>query len=634
MRSRTRNLIAAGIALVSGAALIACAPASPVPQAVTPSLGAKSAAHLLIGTVTFPGRQTLVTGGAVIDRATVTLYDAANQAVAVGQTNAAGAFSLDPGTAFAPNAGSTYMLDCYKPLAAGGVGADVARLRTVVAWTGSGWNSVSGTNVVVDALTTTVCVIQGLQAGSLQPTDLLGTVGAGVVTSRKSAIADQWSAVNALVTDLLAKDQDPVARLACASGRYYVQPDATSVVKLERFDAGTFTDTAMDAGGALQLVGPKPDPSDPASEIAYFPVTNSGNDGVPMIVSDGTYLYTRTWSASYANTSADAMKWKKFGTGYNGTTRGTYAATLGSATYAACTSAFYWNGGIYQPIGVASQFQRIDTTTGAQTAVNTTATTIERSRGIPGPPQLFTSDGTYVYNVAYGINARTTTDYNGFTVQVLNPATGFSLVRQFTMDTDSFYADGLFCDGTYLYPIEYQTGSPRIRRYRLSDGVREAEWTFPQSHPVGGSPYPFDAAANDPLAGTWDSVNKVFWIGNLSNDKIHLLRGGTYTSAGTYVSAPLDSLSGAPHYGRLSWSATMAAGTSLSFKVRSASTLADLASATWYGPTGTGDSYGASGTSLNAVHAKHRYLQVQASLASTNQDNSPKLQALSVEVLP
>ncbi|MNL50132.1 hypothetical protein D3C87_1731210 [compost metagenome] len=72
----------------------------------------------------------------------------------------------------------------------------------------------------------------------------------------------------------------------------------------------------------------------------------------------------------------------------------------------------------------------------------------------------------------------------------------------------------------------------------------------------------------------------------------------------------------------------------MTFKVRSANTLADLAAATWYGPTGTGDSYSASGTSLNAVHAKHRYLQVQATLGSTNQDNSPKLQALSVEVLP
>ncbi|MNL82687.1 hypothetical protein D3C87_2101250 [compost metagenome] len=68
--------------------------------------------------------------------------------------------------------------------------------------------------------------------------------------------------------------------------------------------------------------------------------------------------------------------------------------------------------------------------------------------------------------------------------------------------------------------------------------------------------------------------------------------------------------------------------------MRSASTLPELATATWYGPTGTGDSYTASGTSLNSVHAKHRYLQVQATLSSTNPDNSPKLNSLSVEVLP
>ncbi|MBO9542175.1 hypothetical protein J7643_16425 [bacterium] len=627
-----RNLIAASIALLAGVTLVACAPTGLSPRPLTATPDAASA-YRLSGMIAFPERQTLVTGGAVIDRAAVTLFNASNQTVAIGQTNAAGAFTLDPGTGFAPVVGDTYVLDAYKPIAAGGVGADVARLRTVVAWTGSNWTSISGSNIVLNELTTTVAVIQGLQGATLQPQDTLGTVSGASVTSRKSAIADQWGAVSVLVSDLLAKDQDPVARLAFASGRYFIRPGAASVVRLERFDEGTFTDTVLEAAGALQLAGPKPNPSDPGSETAYFQVTNSGNDGVPMVVSDGTHLYTRIWSASYASTTADALKWKKFGSGFNGTTRGAYVATLGTATYAACTSAFYWNGGIYQPSGVANQFLRIDTTTGAQSAVNTTATTIERARGVAGPPQLFTTDGTYVYNVAYGITARTTTDYNGFTVQVLNPATGFSLVRQFTMDTNSYYVDGVLCDGTYLYMIEYNPNA-RMRRYRLSDGVREAEWTFPQSRSAGSAPYAFDPAANDPLAGVWDNTNRVFWVGNLTNDKIHLLRGGSYTHAGSYLSAPLDSGSGAPHYGRLNWTATTPAGTSLSFKVRSANTLADLASATWYGPTGAGDSYSASGTSLNAVHNKHRYLQVQATLGSTNPDNSPKLQALSVEVLP
>lgn len=626
-----RNLCVLGLALFTGATLVACTPtALNRPPALSTADSSVVSPFRLSGTVSFPERQTLSTGAAVIDRATVTLYDAANQAAAVGQTNAAGAFSLDPGSAFSPTTGSTYVLDCYKPLSVNGLGADVARLRTVVSWTGNGWNSVSGPTIVINALTTAVCVIQGLQATTVQPQDLIGTVNGGTVTSKVSAIADQWSAVSTLVTDLLAKDQDPVARLDFAGGRYFVLPDAASVVKLERFDGGTFTDTAMDAAGILQLSGPKPVPGDPASELQYFQVAGASGDATAQVVSDGTYLYTRVWSTSYGNTSPDALKWKKFGSGYNGTTRGEFKGLLGSATTSGCYAAFYWNGGIYQPNGVANQFLRIDTTTGAQTTVTTAATTLERDRGTPGPAYLFAADTNYVYVVAMGINARTNTDYNGFTVQVLNPVSGFSLVRQFTMDTSSYYTDGLLCDGTYLYPIEYRSGNTRLRRYRIADGVREAEWTFAQSH--SGSP--FNPTANDPIAGSWDPFNKVFWVGNLTNDNIHLLRAGTYTASGTFVSAPLDSAAGAPHFGRLSWTATKPAGTTLSFKVRSASTLAELASATWYGPTNAADSYTTSGTSLNAVHAKQRYLQVQATLASTDQNSSPKLNALSVEVLP
>ncbi|MBO9542170.1 carboxypeptidase regulatory-like domain-containing protein, partial [bacterium] len=564
MNLRVNGLIAVSVAMVAGATSVACAPASVSPHPQTTADVPTASAYRLSGTVSFPERQTLVTGGAVIDRATVTLFDASNQAVAVGQTNAAGAFALDPGTGFAPTRRATYVLDAYKPIAANGVGADVARLRTVVSWTESGWTSVSGPIIVVNSLTTAVSVIQGLQAKSIRPQDTLETVSGASVTSPLSAIAEQWSAVNTMVLDLLARDQDPVARLSYNSGRYVVTPGAASVVKLERFDKGSFTDTAMDVTGTLQLAGPMPAPKNANSETAYFQVGGGANDGTGVVVSDGTYLYAKTWG-DYAVTTANAQKWKKIGTGFNGTTRGTTYGTLGADT-PQVLSAFYWNGGIYQTNNAPNQFLRIDTTTGAQSVVNLPFTTLDRAYGRPGIPHLLTSDGTYVYNLSTGIEARLNTDFNGFSVQVLNPATGFSLVRQFTMDTDSYYVDGVLCDGTYLYPIEWITTRPaRVRRYRLSDGVREAEWTISQTF-INSN---YNAGANDPISGTWDWINKVFWIGNLTNDKIHLLRGGTYTHAGSYLSAPLDSGSGAPHYGRMNWTATTPAGTSLSFKVRS-----------------------------------------------------------------
>jgi len=628
--NRANRIFLTSLALLSLSLMPACRPVSGLaPEAA--SVGSTGARHALVlsGRVEFPERAVQLTTGGVVNQATVTLYNSSNQAIAVGRTDAAGNFSLDPGTGFAPASGDAFFLDAYKTATTNGVGSDVVRLRTIVAWGGSAWNSVSGTTVLVNAATTAACVIQGLNAGSLSPEDTLNTVTGATINSTVPAFADPGPAVTTLVTDLVTKDQDPLARISVSSGRYMAVPDAASVVKIDRFQGGTFTDTNLDASGYLQLVGPKPLPKDASSEQAYFLPATMNSDGAGVVATDGTYLYVKAWS-SYANTTANAHVYKKIGTGFNGTTRGQNYGTLGTATPASIT-AFYWNGGLYSPTATADQLCRVDVGTGAQTTVTMATPTLERYRGVLGVSSLFACDGTYVYNLAFGINARTNTDYNGFSVMVLNPANGFSLVRQFTMDTSSYYTDGFFVDGTYLYPIEWlpNTGA-RIRRYRLSDGAREYEATFTQTS-VGGT---YNAAANDPLSGSWDPVNKVFWIGNLTNEGVHMLRGGTYDLDGSFTSAPLDSQSGAAQYGRLSWTATTPASTSLSLKVRSANTLADLAAATWYGPTSTSDSYSTSGTLLNPVHQKQRFLQVQATLATSDTMQSPKLQNLSVEVLP
>lgn len=615
----------------------ACHPTTGFPPSASPVT--HSASRLvapLAGHVEFPERSVQLTTGNVVNQATVTLYNASNQAIAVGRTNALGAFSLDPGTAFAPSAGETFFLDAYKTATTNGVGSDVIRLRTVVAWGGAAWNSTSGAVILLNAATTAVCVIQGLNAGSLHPRDTLNTVAGVTISPSAPAFADPGPAVSTLVTDLLGKDQDPIARISYANGRYLARPDAAGVVKLDRFLGGTFADTNLDASGYLQLAGPKPQPRDGSSELDYFQPAAMNNNGAGVVATDGTHLYVKAWSG-YANTTADAHVYKKIGTGFNGTTRGQNYGKVGTATPPS-TTAFYWNGGLYCNTGTSSELCRVDVGTNTVTTVAMSGPTIQRQSGMPGVGSLYTTDGTYVYNLAYriespgAVDSGTPSPFNGFIVQVFNPATGFSLVRQFTMDTDSYYTDGLFCDGTYIYPIEWTgTGTPaRIRRYRLSDGVRESERTFLQTLEAN----PYNPAANDPISGSWDPVNKVFWIGNLTNDWIHMLRAGDYHTGGTFTSAALDSQSGAPQYGRLNWTATSAASTSLSIKVRSANTLADLAAATWYGPTGAGDSYTTTGALLNAVHQKQRYLQVQATLATTDPMQTPKLQNLSVEVLP
>ncbi len=622
-----RSLVNGLAALLLGTAA-ACSPATPsLPS--SDQLAPASTAFRLAGRVEFPDRTVQLIAGGVVNQATVTLYNSSNQAIAVGRTDAAGAFSLDPGTGFVPAVGDTFVLDAYKTATTSGIGSDVVRLRTIVAWGGAGWNSVSGSPVLINPATTAVCVIQVLNSGILSPRDTLNTVTGTSVNSTVPAFAQVGGSVTTLVTDLLTKDQDPVARIGFSSGRYAAIPDAASVVKIERFQGGSFTDTALDGSGYLQLAGPKPLPRNASSETAYFQAAGMANDGTGCVATDGTYLYVKAWS-NYANTTANAQVYKKIGTGFNGTTRGQNYGTVGPATPPSIT-AFYWNGGIYSSTGTVNELCRVDAATGVMTTVTMASPTLERYRGAPGLSTLFACDGTYVYNLAFGVNARSNTEYNGFHVMVLNPANGFSLVRQFTMDTSSFYTDGFVADGTYLYPIEWlENGASRIRRYRLSDGVREYEGTFTQS--VTNSNY--NAADNDPISGSWDPVNKVIWLGQLTSDKIHLLRGGNHHTGGTYTTAALDSKSGAAQYGRLTWTATTPAGTTLSFKVRSANTLADLSAATWYGPTGAGDSYTSSGTLLNPIHLKQRYLQVQATMATTDTLQSPKLQSVGVEVLP
>lgn len=594
-----------------------------------------SAALVIRGRVEFPGRQLLLTPGEAASQATITLFGEAGQALAVGLTDAGGNFSLDPGAGFAPAQGSTYVLDAYKGAASSGIGAEVARLRTRVSWTGSGWSSVSGTTVKLDALTTAVCIIQGLDP-ALRPSDVLFTVSGSTVTSSIGALARHWQAVANLVTDLLAVDQDPVARIRFEADRYFAVPDLARPLKLERFEDGTFAETALDAGGALQMAGPRPSPNDPISETAYFQCQGMNNDGAGVVVSDGRYLYVKAWSG-YANVTADAHTWKRIGTGFGGTVRGQNYGKVGTPT-PMTHSAAYWNGGIYQGASSTSLL-RVDTTTGAQSTVNTAAVMIERSRGVPGRPTLLTSDGTYLYNLAYGINARNPDDNNGFTIQVLDPAAGFALRRQFSFDTQSFYTDGFFVDGTYVYPVEWTGRTARVRRYRLSDGFREAEWTFDQTY--GGCDTGYTATAIDAIAGAYDPVNKVFWIGNLCNDKVHMLRGGPFLAGpsatslpGVYTSPPLDTGSSAPHFGRLTWSATTPAGTLLALVVRSADTLADLGAAGWTGPGGPGTAYTASGGLLNPIHARQRYLQVRATLGTADPAATPRLRSVAVEVLP
>lgn len=614
-------------------ALLACQLQPPSSPVTIGSLGR----YDLRGTVSFAERAAQIAPTALTSLATATLLDASNRTLAVARTDAAGAFTLSPGASFVAAAGDVFYLDVYKGTKSD-LSGDVARMRTILQWTAAGWASTSGGTVVVTPLTTAVCVLQGLNSGTIAPAATLGTVTGATVTSGNATLNANWSAVHALVRDLLAKDQDPLARISLVSGGYCAMPDRAGPLVVESFQTGSFSNTELDAAGDLVLSGPRPTPCDPASELDYFSAANVAPDAAGSVASDGTYLYVTNWGG-YGNHTNNRYKVKKIGSGFNGTIRGAYY-DMYAADVPSNLGVTYQDGALYVPIaGQTSQLFRLDLTSGATATVDLPAPLVFRTTGTASGDTniLLTGDGTYLYNLAYGIGGGSS---NGFTVQVFDPRQGFQLRRAFTMDTSSYYCDGVLCDGTYLYPVNWAASSgsgqstviyqPKIRRYRLSDGVREAEWTFAQSGYVGN----YQSIENNAISGAWDPVNKVFWLGNLGNEKIHLMRGGRYLPSGFWQSAVLDAGSATPLYGRLSWSSEAQGTDGVSLQVRAADTLGELVGATWYGPTSTTDGYTVSGTALNPIHAKKRYLQVRATLTSTGLLTTPRLERLSLEVLP
>ena len=104
----------------------------------------------------------------------------------------------------------------------------------------------------------------------------------------------------------------------------------------------------------------------------------------------------------------------------------------------------------------------------------------------------------------------------------------------------------------------------------------------------------------------------------------------SYYASGTLTSSTYDG----GNYGNWDWQVIYftinePSGTDIKFLLRSASTEGGLSSATWYGPTGTGDYYITTGTAINSVHDGYRWLQYQASFSGPG-DDTPKLSDVTI----
>ncbi|HUU08169.1 MAG TPA: hypothetical protein VMW61_01450, partial [Dehalococcoidales bacterium] len=104
----------------------------------------------------------------------------------------------------------------------------------------------------------------------------------------------------------------------------------------------------------------------------------------------------------------------------------------------------------------------------------------------------------------------------------------------------------------------------------------------------------------------------------------------TYYSSGDLTSSAFDAgYDLAWDWGNISFTVSEPSTTDIKFQIRSAATEAGLSSATWYGPTGTGDYYQVSGSAINSVHDGDRWIQYKAYFSGPG-DSTPTLSDISI----
>ncbi|GMV43126.1 MAG: hypothetical protein AMXMBFR64_48420 [Myxococcales bacterium] len=191
----------------------------------------------------------------------------------------------------------------------------------------------------------------------------------------------------------------------------------------------------------------------------------------------------------------------------------TWTAKSNGTSYGTCSTGMLGDCGAGKYMCSGGQYYCVPNVSdyGVMTTVTVPAGLLERSTGnVVGGHQLITSDGRYLYNLAYGRGAA----YNGYRYRQFDPRNGFAQVAQRDSGTVSFYADGAVVDapysggrhtGTgYLYPIEWTGGIGRIDRIVVSNGTLVANvGQVPQGSPVSM------------INGQWDWVLDKVFMGSL-----------------------------------------------------------------------------------------------------------------------
>ncbi len=153
-------------------------------------------------------RRLMATSTDVSQSATVTLLDDAGTPVVAGLADSSGDFTLYESTEpFTPVADETFTLEVTRRGATDG-SETLLSLRTIMQYTGTDWTSISGTTVVVSALTTAVTQLEAAN-GAVGPADVIGIVSGTDVTAFGDFTVENIQGREAEIVAKLAENVDP-----------------------------------------------------------------------------------------------------------------------------------------------------------------------------------------------------------------------------------------------------------------------------------------------------------------------------------------------------------------------------------------------------------------------------------------
>ncbi len=227
-----------------------------------------------------------------------------------------------------------------------------------------------------------------------------------------------------------------------------------------------------------------------------------GDGGAGVVVSDGSHLYYRAWT-----TYPGPDKWKRIGTGLNGTDPSAATSIGPDFTSKPIQSAFLLDGVIYNGYAITPTtvegvpVSASDGATGTKT-LTFTKPLLERTTGasltVASANVMLAATDERIYSVSYNLTSGDTRD--GFRIREYERDGTF--VADHNIACTSFYTDGLIADGSNLRFIQWGSTPSRIIK------ISTTSWKITDSSVS-------DFNLSREINGCYDPANNLFWMGAL-----------------------------------------------------------------------------------------------------------------------